>query len=94
MFYKLDEYIYLKTDKYTFKEQIILDNNRRVYCLVAVNGDVVDGLLESFDFITQDEADEVISEYLKNRRRLINFEYSNAKPLIEITDWNNQHNNQ
>ena len=86
MFYKLDEYIYLKTDKYTFKEQIILDNNRRVYCLVAVNGDVVDGLLESFDFITQDEADEVISEYLKNRRRLINFEYSNAKPLIEITD--------
>ena len=86
MFYKLNEYVYLSKDKYTFKEWLILDNHRLVYCLVAVNGDVIHGLLQSFNKLSKDEKDKVIKEYLKNKRKLINFEYSNAKPIIEITD--------
>ena len=81
MFYKLNEFIYLKTDKYIFKEQKILDKGKLIYCLVAVNKDgAVDGLLYSFfKPATVEEKDEVIREYLKNRRRLINFEYKDAK---------------
>ena len=87
MFYKVDEYIYLKKDKYTFKEEIILDNGRRVYCLTAISGDVVHGLLQSFNFISQDAAEEAINAYLENKRRLVNFEYANAKPVVEITNY-------
>ena len=87
MIYKLDEYVYLVKDKYTFKEQTILDNNRLVYCLVAISGGVVHGLLQSFENLTKDEEDEAINNYLKNRRRLISFEYAKAKPIIELTNY-------
>ena len=88
MFYKVDEYIYSKHDKYTFKEQHIIDGGRLVYCLVAVSGDIVHGLLQSaFENLTADEIDLAIKEYLKNRKRLVNFEYSNAKDLIKLTDY-------
>ena len=84
MIYKLNEFVYLIKDKYTFKEQTFLDNNRLVYCLVAANGDVIHGLWQSFNRISKDEEDEVIKEYLKNKRRLVNFDYANAKPLIKL----------
>ena len=87
MFYKINEYVFFKKDKYTFKEELILDNSRLVYCLVAVNGDAIHGLLQSFSKLSKDEKDEAISNYLKNRRRLISFEYANAKELIEVTNY-------
>ena len=87
MIWKLNEYVYLKKDKYTFKEQTFLDGYLKVYCLVAINGDVVHGLWEGLERPTKDEKDKAINEYLKNERRLINFEYSKAKPLVELTNY-------
>ena len=87
MIYSLDENVYLVKDKYTFKEQIFIDNGIKVYCLVAVNGDVIHGLLQSISRLSIDEKDEAINEYLKNRTRLANFDYANAKPLIEIVSY-------
>ena len=84
MIYKLNEYVYLKENKYIFKEQLFLDNGRKVYCLVAVSGDVVHGLLQSLFNLKKDEVDEAIEEYLKNRRRLIRFDYANAKEIKEV----------
>ena len=88
MFYKLDEYVYLIKDKYTFKEVLILDNNRLVRCLVAVNGDAVHGLLQSFNKLSKDEEDKAISDYLSNRTRLINYDYANAKDLVKLVSYN------
>ena len=87
MIYKLNEYVYLTKDKYTFKEQTFLDNNRLVYCLVAINGDVVHGLLQSFFRPTADEEDKAIKDYLSNKRRLINFAYTKAKEIVKITNY-------
>ena len=87
MIYKIDEYVYLLKDKYTFKKEMFLDNGRLVYCLTAVKGDVIHGLLQSFFRHPKDEIDKAISDYLKNRKRLVNFDYSNAKEMIEITNY-------
>ena len=87
MFYKLNEYVYLKKNKYTFKEETILDNGRTIYCLVAVKGGVVHGLLQSLIRLTKDEVDEAISNYLKSKRRLISFEYTNAKEVVELVSY-------
>ena len=73
---------------YTFKEVFSLDNNRLVHCLVVVNGDVVHGLLQSFDKLSKDEEDKAISNYLSNRTRLINYDYANAKDLVKLTSYN------
>ena len=88
MIYKINEYVYLVKDKYTFKKQMFLDNKRLVYCLVAIKGNVIHGLLQSFFKFSKDEADEAINEYLKNKRRLISFGYKNAKEIIKITKYN------
>ena len=87
MIWKLNEYVYFKKDKYTFKVQIILDGYLKVYCLVAINGDVVHCLLQSLENLTKDEKDEAIKQYLKNERRLISFEYAKAKPMVELTSY-------
>ena len=87
MIYKLDEYVYLVKDKYTFKEQTILDNNRLVYCFVAVKGDVIHGLLQSFFRLSKDEKDKAIENYLKNKERLISFEYTKAKEIVKLTKY-------
>ena len=87
MIYSLDEYVYLVKDKYTFKEQSFIDKGIKVYCLVAVNGDVVHGLLQSISRLSINEKDEAIKEYLKNRRSLVNFDYANAKPLVELVSY-------
>ena len=48
--------------------------------MVAVEDGVVHGLLQSFFYRpTIDEKDEAIKEFLKNRRRLINFDYTDTK---------------
>ena len=87
MFYKIDEYVYLENNKYIFKEIKIIDKSRIVYCLVAVSGDTVHGLLQSFERPSLDEKDKAINKYLKNKERLINFEYAKAKDLIKITHY-------
>ena len=87
MNYILNEYVYLKKDKYTFKKQSILDNNLLVYCLVVVSGDNIHCLLHSFTIFTKNEIDKAINEYLKSKKRLINYYYKNAKPLIKLTNY-------
>ena len=81
------EYVYFIKDKYTFKEQLILDNKMLVYCFVVVNGDIVHCLLQSFEKPTADEKDKAIKNYLKNKRRLISYEYKNAKPIVELVSY-------
>ena len=88
MFYKINEYVYLKKDNYTFKDVLILkDNILLVYCLVAVSGNVTHGLLESLNILSKDKKDQAIKDYLKNKKRLINFEYASAKPFIKLTHY-------
>ena len=83
----VNEHVYFVKDKYTFKQQLILDNNLLVYCFVVSNGDVIHCLLESFMEPTTYEKDKAIKDYLKNKRRLINFEYAHAKPIIELINY-------
>ena len=85
----VEEYVYLIKDKYTFKEELILDSNykRLIHCFVVVNGDVIHCLLEGFLKPTLEEKDKAIKDYLKNKRRLISFEYANAKPIVELTNY-------
>ena len=65
MIYKLKEYVFLKKDKYTFKEQLFLNNNNKlVYCLVAVKGRVVECLLQSLNGFKKEEKDKAINDYL------------------------------
>ena len=80
MFYKVNDFVYLKTNKYTFKEQTFLDNKKLIYCLVAVEDGVVHGLLQSFFYRpTIDEKDEAIKEFLKDGRRLIKKKNTDTK---------------
>ena len=86
----VNEYVYFIKDKYTFKEQLILDNRliyKIVYCFVVVDGDVVHCLLQSYEKPTADEKDKAIIDYLKNKKRLISFEYKNVKPIIELENY-------
>ena len=86
----VNEYVYFKNNKYTFKEQLILDNRltyKLVYCFVVVDGDNIHCLLQSFEKPTADEKNKAIRNYLKNRRRLISFEYKNVKPIMELTNY-------
>ena len=87
MIYKINEYVYLIKDKYTFKKQMFLDNKKLVYCLVAIKGNVIHGLLQSSFRFSKDEADEAINEYLKNKKRLISFGYKSAKEIIKKTNY-------
>ena len=77
MFYKKYEFIWSKTDKYTFLKQAFIDKNRTVYCLVVVvDGGAVRGLLQSFQDLTADDMDKAVNEYLESGRVLINFDYA------------------
>ena len=92
MIYKLNEYVYLKKNKYTFKEQLFWNNNNRfVYCFVAVKGRCVDCLLQSlYSGFTKDEKDKAINEYLSHKAKVLKLdsEFSNAKELIKLTSFN------
>ena len=69
MIYKLDECIYLKKNRYIFKEQLFLNNNNKlVYCFVAAKGGVVECLLQSIhNGFTKNEKDKIIDEYLNSK---------------------------
>ena len=90
MIYKINDYIYKKKNKYTFKEEIFLNNNKRlVYCFVAIKDGVIDCLLQSiYNGFKNDEKDKAINDYLSGKTKTIDCDYSklsnNAKPLIEI----------
>ena len=88
MKFKINECIYLYSNKYTFKSQLFLnENNRLVYCLVADNGGVIHCLLQSFTNISKECKDKAINAFLKGKKRLTNYEYADAKPLIELTNY-------
>ena len=87
MFYKMLENVYFENNKYTFKDQVILDNNLLVYCFVAVSDGAIHCLLQGFNIFTNDKKDKAIKDYLKNKKRLMGFKYKNTKPLIEITSY-------
>ena len=70
MIYKLNEYVYLKKDKYTFKEELYLNNNNLpIYCLVAKKGRCVDCLLEGYRAFPKAEKDKVIADYLSYKSK-------------------------
>ena len=93
MVYLLNETVYLKKDKYTFKDQLFWNNNNRFcYCFVAVKGGKVDCLLQSIDGgFKKDKKDKVIKDYLNSKFKTLDCGYSKlsdkAKPIIEITDY-------
>ena len=90
MIYKLNEYVYLKKNKYTFKEELFLNNNNKlVYCFVVVKNGVVECLLQSlYNGFTKNEKDKAIEEYLNNKIKALEYGYSqlnnNAKALIKL----------
>ena len=78
MIYKLNEYVYLKKDKYTFKEEIFWNNNNRlVYCFVAVKDGVVECLLQSlYNGFKKEQKDKAIDNYLNSKAKPIDCGYS------------------
>ena len=66
---KLNEYVYLKKNKYTFKEQLFWNNNNRfVYCFVAVKGRTIECLLQSlYNGFKKEEKDKVINDFLSSK---------------------------
>ena len=93
MIYKLNESVYLKKNKYTFKEQLFLNNNNRlVYCFVAVKGGVVECLLQSlYSGFTKSEKDKVINDYLSSKIKALECDYStlnnNAKAIVKLVSY-------
>ena len=69
MVYKLLENIYKKHKGYTFKDELFWNNNNRfVYCFVAVKGRAVECLLQSINGgFTKDEKENVIKDYLNSK---------------------------
>ena len=92
MIYKLNEYVYLKKDKYTFKEQLFLNNNNRlVYCFVAVKDGVTECLLQSlYNGFKKEEKDKAIDNYLNSKIKL-DCGYSklneNAKEIVKLVSY-------
>ena len=66
MVHLLLESVYLKKDKYTFKDQLFWNNNNKFcYCFVAVKRGKVECLLQSLDGgFSKGEKDNVIRDYL------------------------------
>ena len=65
MNYKLCECVYLKKDKYTFKEQLFLNNNNKiVYCLVADKSGDIECLYQSLNSFGNKTKDLIIKQYL------------------------------
>ena len=90
MIYKLNECIYKKQNKYTFKDQLFLNNNNRlVYCFVAVKGRAVKCLLESlYSGFTKSEKDKAINDYLSNKIKALECDYNNnAKEIIKLVSY-------
>ena len=91
MVYKLNEYVYFKKDKYTFIEQMFLNNNNLlIYCFIAKKGRCVECLLQNYNAFTKSEKDKVINEYLSHKAKAFKLEneYANAKELVELVSFN------
>ena len=92
MIYKLYENVFLKKNKYTFKEQLFLNNNNRlVYCFVASKNGVVDCLLQSlYSGFSKEEKDKVIVDYLNSKIKTLDCDYSDlsssTKELVKSTN--------
>ena len=94
MIYNIDEITYKMYKGYTFKVQLFLNNNNRlVYCFVAVKGRAVDCLLQSlFHGFTKDEKEKAINDYLNNKKiKELDYDYStlssNAKEIVELISY-------
>ena len=91
MIYKLHECVYLKKDKYTFIEQIFLNNNNiLIYCFVAKKGRCIDCLLQNYSAFPKAEKDKVISEYLSHKAKALKLDskFANAKEMVKLTSFN------
>ena len=93
MIYKLDEHVYLKKDKYTFKEQLFWNNNNRfVYCFVAVKDGVTECLLQSlYNGFKKEQKDKAINNYLNSKAKPLDCGYSklndNAKEIVKLVSY-------
>ena len=93
MIYKVNEYVYLKKNKYTFKEQLFLNNNNRlVYCFVVVKNGATECLLQSlFNGFKKEEKDKAIKDYLADKIKALECGYStlsaNAKDMVELVSY-------
>ena len=93
MIYNIDEVTYKMYKGYTFKVQLFLNNNNRlVYCFVAVKNDAVKCLLQSsFHGFTKDEKDKAINDFLKSKKKQNNKDYlrlsKNAKEIVELISY-------
>ena len=65
MVHLIDEYIFKKVKKYTFKYQLFWNNdNKLVFCLVAVKNGKIECLDENLSGFTDEYKNKVINEYL------------------------------
>ena len=93
MIYKINDSVYFKKNKYTFKEQIFLNDNKiLVYCFVVAKGRTVECLLQSlYSGFAKKEKDAAINDYLSKKIKALECDYSNlnnnAKEFIEITSY-------
>ena len=93
MVHLLLESVYKKQSRYTFKDQLFLNNNNKFcYCFVAVKRGKVECLLQSIDGgFKKDEKDNVIKDYLNSKFKKLDCGYSKlnnkAKPIVEITGY-------
>ena len=93
MIYKLNEYVYSKKDKYTFIEQMFLNNNNLIiYCFIAKKGRCNDCLLQNYSAFSKAEKDKVISDYLNHKAKAskLDDEYASAKEIVKLTSFNGQ----
>ena len=93
MIYKINECVYSKKNKYTFKEQIFLNANKKlVYCFVAVKGGAIECLLQSlYNGFSKNEKDKVINEYLSGKIKALECNYAelnaNAKEIVALVSY-------
>ena len=66
--YKLDECIYLKKNKYTFKTELFWKNSMLIYCFVASKDGAAACLLQSlFTGFSKEEKNKAIVDYLNSK---------------------------
>ena len=92
MIYKLDECIYLKKNKYTFKTELFWKNSMLIYCFVASKDGAVVCLLQSlFKGFSKSEKDKAINDFLKGEIKELDYDYSelssSSKELVKLTGY-------
>ena len=92
MIYKLDECIYLKKNKYTFKTELFWKDNMLIYCFVASKDGAAACLLQSlFTGFSKEEKNKAIVDYLKGEIKELDYDYSelssSTKELVKLTNY-------